>query len=248
MSDVLEELIGMSRSLGDPANDYVILGEGNTSVRAEGDSFWVKASGTQLVRADRDSFVRVRFAPILEALESAQLTDADVKQLLTTVTVEGTRAPSIETFLHALCLQLEGVQFVGHTHPAAAVSLLCSQRSRELFTGSLFPDQIVLLGPTFVYVPYTDPGLPLALTVRDAVRQFVDVRQRTPQVLLMENHGVIALGGTAQDVLNITQMLVKTCRILSGTLAAGGPRFLSAQHVARIDQRHDELARRRGFG
>ena len=32
------------------------------------------------------------------------------------------------------------------------------------------------------------------------------------------------------------------------TLAAGGPRFLSPEHVARIDQRPDELARRHGFG
>jgi len=248
MSDVLEQLIGMSQSLGDPANDYVILGEGNTSVRADDDSFWVKASGTELVRASRDSFVRVRFAPILEAMDGAQLTDAEVKQLLKTVTVEGARAPSIETFLHALCLQLEGIQFVGHTHPVAAVSLLCSQHSRELFSGSLFPDQIVLLGPAFVYVPYTDPGLPLALAVRDGVRHFVETKRRVPKVLMMENHGVFALGGTAQEVLNITQMLVKTCRVLTGTLAAGGPRFLSPEHVARIDQRPDELARRRGFG
>lgn len=248
MSDVLGQLIGMSQSLGDPANDYVILGEGNTSVRAKDDSFWVKASGTELVRASRDSFVRVRFAPILEALEGAQLTDTEVKQLLKTVTVEGTRAPSIETFLHALCLQLEGIQFVGHTHPVAAVSLLCSQRSREWFSGSLFPDQIVLLGPAFVYIPYADPGLPLALAVRDGVRQFVGTQRRVPKVLLMENHGVFALGGTAQEVLNITQMLVKTCRVLAGTLAGGGPRFLSPEHAARIDQRPDELARRRGFG
>jgi rhamnose utilization protein RhaD (predicted bifunctional aldolase and dehydrogenase) len=248
MSDVLEQLIGMSQALGDPANDYVILGEGNTSVRADDDSFWVKASGTELVRASRDSFVRVRFAPILEAMDGAQLTDAQVKQLLKTVTVEGTRAPSIETFLHALCLQLEGIQFVGHTHPVAAVSLLCSQHSRELFSRSLFPDQIVLLGPAFVYVPYTDPGLPLALAVRAGVRQFVETRRRVPKVLMMENHGVFALGGTAQEVLNITQMLVKTCRVLTGTLAAGGPRYLSPEHVARIDQRPDELARRHGFG
>ena len=68
MSDVLEQLIGMSRSLGDPANDYVILGEGNTSVRADDDSFWVKASGTELVRASRESFVRVRLSPLLEEI------------------------------------------------------------------------------------------------------------------------------------------------------------------------------------
>ena len=63
----------------------------------------------------------------------------------------------------------------------------------------------------------------------------------------MENHGVIALGSTPQEVLNITQMLVKTCRILAGALVAGGPRFLAPEHVERIDRRPDELARRKDF-
>lgn len=62
-----------------------------------------------------------------------------------------------------------------------------------------------------------------------------------------QNHGVIALGRTAQEVLNTTQMLVKTCRILAQAIAAGGPRFLSPAQVERIDTRPDELARRKGF-
>jgi rhamnose utilization protein RhaD (predicted bifunctional aldolase and dehydrogenase) len=256
VSDALEQLISMSRSLGDPANDYVILGEGNTSARvgrcsprgADADSFWVKASGTQLVHASRDSFVRVRFEPILAGLDEAAMDDDAVKQLLKSATVEGDRSPSIETFLHALCLKLEGVQFVGHTHATAAVGLLCSQMSRELFAGSMFPDQIVLLGPVYAYVPYADPGLPLALAVRQSIDGFIEEHRRVPKVLLMENHGVIALGSSPGEVLNITQMLVKTCRVLAVALTAGGPRFLSATNVDRIDRRPDELARRRDLG
>ncbi len=61
----------------------------------------------------------------------------------------------------------------------------------------------------------------------------------------MQNHGAIALGGNVQEVLNVTQMLVKTCRILVHSLAAGGPRFLSPAQVDRIDKRPDELARRK---
>src|SRR5689334_3797713 len=57
MSDVLDDLVEMSKALGDPANDYAIIGEGNTSTRAdEDDCFWVKASGTQLAQACRESF------------------------------------------------------------------------------------------------------------------------------------------------------------------------------------------------
>ncbi len=247
MSDVLDELVAMSAALGAPAHDLAILGEGNTSVRADAETFWVKASGTQLVQASRESFVRVRFAPALAALERPALDDAALKDLLKAATIEGGRAPSIETFLHALCLGLAGVRFVGHTHPSIAVGLLSGHASRELFGGCLFPDQVVVLGPALAYVPYADPGLPLALATRQAIGDYLERHQREPKVLLMENHGVIALGSTAQEVLNITQMLVKTCRILAQSLAAGGPRFLSPAHVERIDKRPDELARRKGF-
>ncbi|NLX13492.1 MAG: class II aldolase [Phycisphaerales bacterium] len=247
MTDVLDELVGMSRELGSPQHDYAMLGEGNTSSRVDAESFWVKASGTQLAQADRASFVRVQTRPILEALERDTLDDAAIKDLLKTSTIEGGRAPSIETFLHALCLQIEGVNFVGHTHPTAAVGLLCSNNGRDLFAGSLFPDQIVVLGPAYAFVPYSDPGLALSMAVKHALDHFLKLHQREPKVLLMENHGIIALGHTAQEVLNITAMLVKTCRIITGTLAAGGPRFLSQAQVDRIDKRPDELARRKGF-
>jgi ribulose-5-phosphate 4-epimerase/fuculose-1-phosphate aldolase len=70
---------------------------------------------------------------------------------------------------------------------------------------------------------------------------------RVPRVVLLENHGVIALGSTSREVLNITMMLVKVCRIAAGTIAAGGPRFLTTHNVQRIDKRPDELARRADF-
>jgi rhamnose utilization protein RhaD (predicted bifunctional aldolase and dehydrogenase) len=247
VGDALDELVAMSAELGLPAHEYVILGEGNTSVRADDNSFWIKASGTSLAGATRDNFVCVKTELILAALDQPARNDAALKELLRAATIQGQRAPSIETFLHALCLRLSGVRFVGHTHPAVALGLLSGCRSRELFAGCLFPDQIVVLGPAMAYVPYTDPGLPLALALRAGLADFLDQYRREPKVILMENHGVIALGSTAQEVLNVTQMLVKTCRIIAGTLSAGGPRFLAPAHVDRIDKRPDELARRRGF-
>ena len=44
-ADILTELIALSRHLGDPAMDYAILGEGNSSAGVDEDSFFVKASG-----------------------------------------------------------------------------------------------------------------------------------------------------------------------------------------------------------
>jgi len=42
-------------------------------------------------------------------------------------------------------------------------------------------------------------------------------------------------------------MLMKVCRVLTASLAAGGPRFLAPEQVRRIDQRPDEVMRRKGF-
>lgn len=244
MTDGLDELIDMSQAMGQSEREWVILGEGNTSTRADQSSFWVKASGTQLAAADRSTFVRVGYQPIVEALDRPELRDDQVHDVLREATQEGERVPSIETFLHALCLQMDGVGFVGHTHPTAAVGLLSGKASRDLFQGSLFPDQIVLLGTSYVYIPYMDPGLPLARGVRGELNEYVNREGRTPRVILMENHGIIALGNTARQVLNITEMFVKSCRILAIALNAGGPRYLTQQQVQRIDNRPDEQRRR----
>ncbi|HSW43277.1 MAG TPA: hypothetical protein VLM76_12275 [Patescibacteria group bacterium] len=50
--DALHQLIGLSRSLGEPSRQLAILGEGNTSARIDDETFWVKASGTQLATAE----------------------------------------------------------------------------------------------------------------------------------------------------------------------------------------------------
>jgi len=245
--DILSQLVTLSRHLADPANDYVILGEGNTSARADDETFWVKASGRPMDGIGADGFVRVRFAPVLRLLKASDFSDDDVKAGLEVARVDpaATSRPSVETVLHALTLQLEGVSFVGHTHPTAVNSILCSQRAEEAIAGRLFPDEIVVCGPAPAYVPYTDPGLPLARAVREALQAHMAEWGEPPKVILMQNHGLIALGRTAQEVENITAMYVKTARVIIGTYALGGPRSLSEGAVERIHTRPDELYRRR---
>jgi rhamnose utilization protein RhaD (predicted bifunctional aldolase and dehydrogenase) len=249
-SDILSQLITLSRNLGDPALDYAILGEGNTSARADGDTFWVKASGAELRTIEASGFVRVSFDRVLALLDGGDLGDTDVRAGLEAAKVDPTVAahPSVETVLHALALQMESVNFVGHTHPTAVNAVLCSQKVEEAVAGRLFPDEIVYCGPAPVYVPYTDPGLPLARAVRQALSNYLTEYGQSPKVVLMQNHGFIALGGTAAEVEHITAMYIKTARVLLGTYALGGPHFLSPAAVARIHTRPDEQYRRREWG
>jgi len=245
--DILQRLIAMSRSLGQSEKGYVILGEGNTSARADAETFWVKASGTELRTIDRAGFVRVRFDKALALLEAGDPSDDAIEAGLEEAKADPSviAHPSVETVLHALALQLEDVNFVGHTHPTAINALLCSQKAEEAALGRLFPDHIVYCGPASVYIPYTDPGVPLARAVRDSIAQYIDEHREIPKVILMQNHGLIALGRTAQEVEDITAMAVKAARVLLGTYALGGPHFLTAENVDRIHTRPDEAYRRK---
>jgi rhamnose utilization protein RhaD (predicted bifunctional aldolase and dehydrogenase) len=250
--DAISELVTMSNNLGDPTLDYVILGEGNTSARADVEAFWVKASGTELRTIDRAGFIRVSFERVLAMLDVPNLTDEQVKKRLYEAKVDsapedGAR-PSVETVLHAICLSLEGVNFVGHTHPTAVNALTCSVAFEMAVNGRLFPDEIVICGAAPVIVPYTDPGLPLAGEVQRRVNRYLEEYQEVPKYILMQNHGLIALGRTAQQAENITAMAVKTARVLQGTYALGGPRFMSSRAVERIHTRPDEWYRRKLLG
>ena len=93
-NDLLAQLVVMSNHLGDPALDYVILGEGNTSAIAGGDTYWVKASGTMLRTIDRGGFVRVSFEQILSILHvpsspMSRSSDGSTKQELILLPVLG---------------------------------------------------------------------------------------------------------------------------------------------------------------
>lgn len=250
MQDVLDELIALSHELGRPENDYVILGEGNTSARADEAGFWVKCSGTELRTITAHGFVRVAFDRVLALTARDGLTDGDVKAGLAAAKMDPDAPghPSVETLLHALCLQLPGIRFVGHTHATAVNMLTCSAGFEQAYAGRLFPDEIVLCGPAPVLVPYTDPGVPLAREVYARILRYVDEYGEQPKVILIRNHGLIVLGKTPQQVLDVTAMAVKTARVLLGTFAAGGPRFMSERDVARIHTRPDELYRRQQLG
>jgi rhamnose utilization protein RhaD (predicted bifunctional aldolase and dehydrogenase) len=243
--EILNQLIEMSRRLGDPGRDLVILGEGNTSAKVDEKTFFVKASGKELRTADEKSFVRVSFEPVLEVLKGESLTDEEVRRVLSDSKIDKANGamPSLETFLHAYLLSDNG--FIGHTHPEAVNTILCSVNSREAVKGRLFPDEIVCCGPAVCYVEYSDPGLALARHLRKRVEEFIDRENMSPRVILMENHGLIACGQTPRDVETITSMYVKTAKILMGTYSLGGPRFLSPQQVDRIFTRPDEQYRQK---
>ncbi|MBK9749698.1 MAG: class II aldolase/adducin family protein [Chloroflexi bacterium] len=96
-------------------------------------------------------------------------------------------------------------------------------------------------------MPYVDPGLPLAVAIRDEVRRYMDEQGEAPKVILLQNHGLIALGQTPTEALNITAMCVKAAKIFTGTCAVGEPVFMSPEDIKHIYFRPDEIYRRQMF-
>ena len=110
--------------------------------------------------------------------------------------------------------------------------------------GSLFPDQIVVMGRHSLLVPYVDPGLGLARHVREALRAHQDRHGSYPKAIYLQNHGLFALGSSPDDATHVTEMAVKTARILLGALSVGRPVYLDERDAERIDTRPDEVLRR----
>ncbi len=243
---VLQELIALSHELGREERQLAILGEGNTSADVGDGTFWVKASGSQLSTITAEGFSRVRMDAVMELMAATHLSDEEVAAGLRAALVDNNqRQPSVETFLHALCLIEGGARWVGHTHAVAVNQILCSRLGAEPFLQHVFPDAIVVCGKAPAVVPYIDPGFPLSLAIRNELRRYRDTYGRSPKLLLMVNHGAVALGQTATEVLNISLMANKWAQVIWGTYALGGPRFLPDREVERIDSRLDEHHRRR---
>ena len=249
-SDVVNRLLDLSRQLGREDRKLAILGEGNTSARVSADTFVVKASGSNLGTLTADGVTECRFSDLLLLLEANKLTDVAIDEALFSARVsENAKKPSVEAIFHAYLLTLPGVNFVGHTHPVTVNQLLCSKHARNFARRRTFPDEIVCCGVESVFVPYTDPGLKLAQAVQRAVVAYIKRLSRPPRVILLENHGFIALGATPESVLASTLMGAKAAEIFAGAAAFGGsPRFLTAAQVTRIAGRPDEHYRQKALG
>lgn len=246
MHEETAALLELSHEIGRVDRRLAILGEGNTSARLGAGRFAVKASGAALATLTESEITVCDTARLVTLLERKHLPDAVVEATLLEARVDpAARKPSIESVFHAWLLTLEGVGFVGHCHPVTINQILCSPRARDFAEHRMFPDEIVCCGPASVYVPYADPGLPLAWQIRERTKDFLRDHGGVPRLILLQNHGVIALGATAPAVLSCLLMAEKAASIFTGAAAMGGPTFLLPQHVERILSRPDEAYRQR---
>ncbi len=248
-NDPVQSLLELSHHLGGERLRMAILGEGNTSVRVDEETFAVKASGSNLASLTSADVTHCAFNRLLPLLDKSSATDVEVDQALLAARLDpAAKKPSIEALFHAYLLTLPGVRCVGHVHAIAVNQILCSPRAREFAERRACPDEIVMCGVESVFVPYAEPGLGLSQAIRREVVAFVKRTGRDPKIILLQNHGIIAVGSSPKSVLGSLLMAEKAAEIFVGAASLGGPVFLTAEQCERIAGRPDEHYRQKMLG
>jgi rhamnose utilization protein RhaD (predicted bifunctional aldolase and dehydrogenase) len=164
--------------------DYVLAGGGNTSWK-EGDTLYIKASGTSLAAAVPDAFVKMDRKALARIWEnqypgsSAERESAVLADLMAAKKPgEEKKRPSVETLLHDIL----PFAFVVHLHPALVNGLTCSQE------GEKAAEEI--FGKEALWIPSINPGFILSKTVKSMMNDYIARNNIPAPIILLQNHGI----------------------------------------------------------
>lgn len=234
--------IEMSQRFGRDS-EYSRGGGGNASVKAGG-VVYIKPSGVPLATLEADDLVPLATAPLLDLLleggdeaDEARLADAPDPVMRAAAKVRLAEAkgrrPSVELMFHSLLPD----RYVLHTHPIVPNAVACNADGEQLM-GQLFGDDAL-------WVPYTDPGLPLARKIHELREAH---RDRTggaaPQITFMGDHGLIVAADTTDEVAELSEHVMATVRGAierSGIDVGGSGR--AARRIAEDEARAAEMVR-----
>ncbi len=185
-----EELVLISKYAG-TRPEYVQGGGGNVSVKFDGRLMAIKASGYTIAEITPEKgYVTVDYERIKEyynTVDSSAGNDFEKESLAvnmgSAVLIDGmeVKRPSVEVGFHSFLSRC-----VIHTHSIYANLLCCSEEGRNI-AKKILAD----CGLTYLFIPYIDPGYRLTLAVRQGILEFESQFGRMPDVVFLDNHGII---------------------------------------------------------
>ena len=196
-------LIAGSRS------DYVQGGGGNTSCKLDSQLMAIKASGFRLDQIAPDAGYAVldysKLRSFYQNTDPSSLDDieksgsAQTKDAAADIDGLPVLRPSVEAGFHSLL-----DTYVLHTHPVYANLLTCAAEGPEL-AARIMADMKL----TYAFVPYINPGAQLTFEIDAARKTSADSEGRQPDVIFMQNHGLIATSDNADTCLDIHEKVNK---------------------------------------
>lgn len=207
----LKDLEKISQAVGNSA-DLVQGGGGNTSVKLDETKMAVKASGFKLKEiTPGEGYVVVDYKKIREYHQNVDLSEnRDYEKesgefvRACAVPMEGLKPlrPSVEAGFHSILLK-----HVIHTHPVYTNMICCSKNGKEL-ADKIFKAK----GYGFVWIPYINPGFMLTLAMLREINGYLQKAGRFPQVVFMENHGLVVTANTADECIALHEDVNRTIR------------------------------------
>ena len=202
----MRDLVALSRRFGEDP-EFARGGGGNISVKIEG-ILYIKPSGSSLAQLTAESTIALDIKTLMELLDGSAAGPAvggtdEIMQVALSARVgaRDARRPSVEFLFHALMPE----RIVLHTHPTTVNAITCSTHGAEI-TEKLF-------GSSVLWIPYINPGLPLARAIRDARRSYEQrVQAAAPRIMFLQNHGLIVAADTAAEIEAMSAQLVATIK------------------------------------
>lgn len=173
-----QDAVDYSASLG--SDPKLVQGAGGNVSWKDGDTLWIKASGTWLSQAcDKEIFV-----PLLWSAAKKQAENG-TGDYVSCVIGESTLRPSIETALHALLPQ----PVVVHCHAIDVIAHSVMQCGKDNLDN-------LLRGINWAWVDYVKPGPDLATAVASKLQNAAV----PPDVIVLANHGLVVAGAGVEVV------------------------------------------------
>ena len=189
----IESLIKLSKYSG-MREDIIQAGGGNTSVKINDETMFIKSSGYQLSEMEENAgYSKVNYKKIVDYFKTnLEIKRSDEKNLLEDTLIEGKR-PSIETFLHSIT-----EKYTLHTHPVV-INVFTSRTNGMEELKSMFPDSLI--------IDYQTPGIFLAKKFFDKFSKS-DNPQKT-NIVFLKNHGLIVSGKNVDEVIELHENILK---------------------------------------
>lgn len=198
----MKQFLTMCQTIGGKV-DYVQGGGGNASYKYGENKMSIKASGFTIGEiTETEGYVDVDYIKIKEyhtdvnEQDTAQREKESTPFTLSCVFPKEngkSLRPSVETGFHSFLKK-----YVMHTHPVYANVVTCAVDGYALA-------KKILSHLDFVWIPYINPGFSLTLAIKDAIKNYENETRHYPQVILLQNHGVIT---TADDAEECTRLHV----------------------------------------
>lgn len=226
------ELLELAHWIGHHPARLAIWNEGAVAGTLPGGKIAVSAAGAGMGCLESASLVELDPEKLRELIALEELPPEAIAEAQTNPAAP---TPSADALAFADLLALEGARFAAHTQPIPVNQIICSPRARQFSDRRNLPHEIAACGQASVLVPFMPPGLPLAREIRRKIALWRDRYKTTPKLILLQNHGMIALGETAAEVKRVTEMTIKYAEIFVGAAMMGGPEFLKPNYVTQID-------------